>query len=1351
MNRIERKISLRIYLFIYIAILPLIASAQLGTLYTSSQKLSSSYAKHIYQDKLGFIWVSTDDGLNRYDGYSFLTFNSDDGLTSDNVNCTIEDGQQHLYAGTTSGLFVKINGKFHQVKQKNGDEELPAYVNAFIAAPDGSILFSTAGRGIWRIVDVDKAEQLVKGVGKAQFTTDMALDKNSTLWVVSENNGVLVYKLTVKDNVMKLKQTAFYDVAGENFNKGVLCVGNRNEIYVGLLNNGGVYKLEKGSKQFALIPSTANIPVTYLTLLRDGLLYIGTNGIGLKVLNTATYAIEDSKITCRQIDIKKTKVYSIYEDRYNNLWLGLLQKGVFMQPPLSKAFKCIGMNQMTANPIGESCIMAVYRQKNGTLWLSGDQDGVFSFDKDYKLLNHFSPFGGVKNLPATTLTFEEDIKGRLWIGSYTDGCGWIESSNGAYHRMQFSYGNAQSVFDIRSDKKGNMWIGTLGDGLKCYNVNTEKIKEYRKPAKDNGICNDFILQMNLSHDEKKLFIGTATGLSCLDIPTGSWTNTFGTNVVLPGEAISAIKHDGKNILWIGNGKGLYKYDLKSRKIVKTYTREDGLPDSHVCSIEIANNGDLWISTNNGLCRFRPTDETVEKYYASDGLQGNEYCPGASFYDDVRNTVFFAGTSGISYINPSLIKAASRKLSVIITGINVSGVRVKSFMESGSYEICDKAVSEADRFDFCHDDNTLNITFSTLTYSLQDHIAFAYSINGDDWITLPMGQNTLTLSRMSPGDYNIRVVAIDNGVRSEEKEFDVVIHNPWYFTPFARFIYLLLLVAIIIWYVREQKRRNQAKLRLQEHIHSEQLNEQKLHFFINISHEIRTPMTLILAPLLRLLKEDKDSHRHASYEIMKRNAERILHLINQILDIRKIDKGQMVMQMAETPILAFLTNVIELFEPQASTKRISITTQFPAEEVPLWIDRQQFDKVVINLLSNAIKFTPNGGRCEIKAAVDEPAKQLELRFFNSGSHIPEEDVSRIFERFYQTNIHDNSNLVGTGVGLDLASSIVDLHHGTIEACNVTDGVEFIIKMPLGNSHLKPEEIMPAEQVSEQASPLAELIEEPDKKDEADVLTDAPVSQGNSKRATVVIVEDDDEIRGYLENELSDTYRTVAYCDGAEALPNILREIPQVIISDLMMPKMDGITLCSKVKGNVNTNHVPFVMLTAKTRDDDKLQGLETGADLYVTKPFNMEILRRSIGNLLASRKIMENKFTGKEDQKEQIDNLELESIDERLLNRIMAVINANLNNSDLNIDMICTEVGISRVHLHRKMKELTNQTPHDFIRNLRLKQAARLLARGGQSITEVMYRCGFNSPTSFSTMFKKMYGVSPREYMKMQDN
>jgi DNA-binding response OmpR family regulator len=520
-----------------------------------------------------------------------------------------------------------------------------------------------------------------------------------------------------------------------------------------------------------------------------------------------------------------------------------------------------------------------------------------------------------------------------------------------------------------------------------------------------------------------------------------------------------------------------------------------------------------------------------------------------------------------------------------------------------------------------------------------------------------------------------------------------------------------------------------------------MGEAKLRFFMNMSHEIRTPMTLIITPLLSLLKNDDDPARRNVYETIKRNAERILSLINQMMDLRKIDKGQMQMRMSETDLVGFVKDIYDLFENQAKAKQITLTYEHDIDRLPVWIDRKNFDKVVMNVLSNAFKYTPTGGEVGIRLFHDDQQATIAIR--DNGEKIPEDKLDKIFERFYQTASTANDRNVGTGIGLDLTRSLVELHHGTISAHNLVKGCEFVISIPMGNAHLTSDEMVDAPDVETTAEELLPMEEEVAAIEEAAPQVEVP----QNRRQVIVIAEDDDEIRSYLEKEFEKDYDVRTCSNGMEALGEVLRTIPDLVISDVMMPEMDGHALCSKIKTNPSVNFVPVVMLTAKSRDEDKLEGLETGADAYIVKPFNMDILRRTVHNLIGSRRLLRLKYERNDDLEEQVDDVRLKSPDEKLLDRVMECINKNLSNSDLSVDMIAEKAGISRVHLHRKMKELTGQTPHDFIRNIRLKKAAQLLTTQGMNVTEVMYACGFSNSASFSTVFKKYYGMSPRDYMR----
>ena len=826
----------------------------------------------------------------------------------------------------------------------------------------------------------------------------------------------------------------------------------------------------------------------------------------------------------------------------------------------------------------------------------------------------------------------------------------------------------------------------------------------------------------------------------MNLKTESWLTTFnGQNCINYGTPTRVAREFG-GLLYVGTNDGLLCYDLKTHK-KRLYSIESGLADNGISSIEQDNQGCLWISTDHGLCRLDPKTQKTNNYFVDNGLQSNEFSDGAS-WKSYSGLLIFGGLGGITWFQPKEIKEREWKAEVRLTGFAVNGEPVTPATMSGFWHVVDTTVIAADRFVLSPGDNTFALQLSTLTYDNPEHIVYKYRINQEDWVRMKPGVNEITFSHLPPGDYRFCVVAEQNGIDTPERCFTVVIHAPWYRTPLAYVIYILALAYLFWLYRRQHRRKEQDNLRLQEHIHAEEMADAKLKFFMNISHEIRTPMTLIVTPLLSLIKQDLDPHRRSTYEIIRRNAERILGLINQMMDLRKIDKGQMQMHMCETELISFVGDIHTLFTQQAKSKNVTFTYEHDTQELPVWIDRDNFDKVIVNLLSNAFKFTPAGG--EIKISITHDKEHVRLAIKDTGEGIPEDKLDRIFERFYQSPSHVNDRKTGTGIGLDLTRSLVELHHGTIEAHNNVNekGCEFVVTIPLGSAHLKPEEII-EEELSQPDEAVTSLIEEVPVEENVEVPAE-PLKA--SRRQHIIIVEDDAEIRSFLESELSHDYDVTACENGKAGLSEVFKMIPDLVISDVMMPEMDGNTMCSKIKSSPTTSHIPVILLTAKSRDEDRLEGLETGADAYLLKPFNMDILRRTIINLIHTHQMLRLKYGRNDLLEEQVEQVKMKSPDEQLLDRVMKVINKNISNSDLSVDSIADEVGISRVHLHRKMKELTGQTPHDFIRNIRLKQAAHLLSSQNMNITEVMYACGFNNAASFSTIFKKFYGMSPREYM-----
>ncbi len=1317
------------------------AQAQMGKLFDADKQLSSSFTTQVYLDRDGFMWVATRNGLNRYDGYQFRILKKemrqDAGMASNYVNCMMQDRRGLFYVGMY-GAFQTYDGqRFRDIITYDlSGHAQPNYITCLTERQNGDVLVGTSAHGVLRMEGDSVARQLGGALAQLKTVHRMKEDSRGRLWLATENQGLWCYD---GKNIQRYFQ-------GEDecsMVRGV-CEDREGHIYVGTAH-AGLFRIDGAEP--CHIDATGKKHISELYVDSKGRVLIGYDGQGLAVYDPRTGVLSDNPYYSREVDLSHAKVYSICEDHHGNVWLGLLQKGIYMQSGHTMGFGYMGYKLGQRNNIGQACVTSVLAGSDGLHWIGTDKDGLYCLDKTYKALHHCK-----EQFPATILGLCEDRQGRVWAGTYKEGFGWTDAKSFAWHPYALPQGSAISVFDVECDSKGSLWLATMGHGLLHVNPQTNDVYAYTMQEgapvtpSVNSLTNDYISQLSLSPDGKRVYVSTTMGVCALDIPTGSWTSTFGKNCLNYGTPVRvAREYDGK--LYVGTNNGLMLYDLKTREI-RHFATPNMLADNGISSIEQDGRGNLWISSDHGLHRYDPASGHISSYYVDNGLQANEFSDGASCLTQDR-CMIFGGLGGISWFYPERMKDRKWKAEVKLTGFNVNGEPVTRATKSGLWHVVDTTVIAADRFVLSHSDNTFALQFSTLTFDNPEHIVYRYRINNEEWVHMQPGINEITFSHMAPGDYEFCVIAEQNGMATPERCFTVIIHAPWYRTKLAYFVYLLALAAIFWWYREQRHRKEQDHLRMQEHIHAEEMADTKLKFFMNISHEIRTPMTLIVTPLLSLIKQDTDPHRRSVYETIRRNAERILGLINQMMDLRKIDKGQMQMHMCETELISFVNDIYKLFIQQAKTRNITFNYSHDTQMLPVWIDRQNFDKIIVNLLSNAFKFTPTGGEIRMNVSHDQQSVTIAIR--DNGEGIPADKLERIFERFYQTPSGLNERNMGTGIGLDLTRSLVELHHGTIHASNNTDsrGSTFTVTIPLGNSHLKPEEIITDKTTIGRETPLVtdEIINgEPLMPEDYENTMNLPKTGG---RQRIVVVEDDAEIRNYLASELHANYDVTTADNGRSGLNEIVSNVPDLVISDIMMPEMDGNTLCSKVKANPSTSHVPVILLTAKSREEDQLEGLETGADAYIMKPFNMDILRRTIVNLIHTHQLLQLKFGRNDQLEEQIDDVKILSPDEQLLSRIMKVINANIKNSDLSVDQIADEVGISRVHLHRKMKQLTGQTPHDFIRNIRLKQAANLLTSGNMNITEVMYACGFNNAASFSTIFKKFYGMSPREFMNEQ--
>lgn len=1342
----------------------LLGHAQSGKLFSVDVELSNSLIYDVFQDSKGIIWIATEDGLNRYDGSKFSIYKHKDeeatSLLNNYVRLLFEDRKGHLLIGFYNGLQVydPASDSFRKIPLLgNEGEDFDAHVITITQRQDGEILVGTSGYGIFSL----RFEEGVPSVRHIQdflpegIINQLFEDQDRNLWVFSEDKGLFRIgpdgKQEHYSDAKGIPQTA---ITG-------LCQDREGNLYASSIKHG-LFVRKSTAKHFTPIPypSSPNLPIATMHLGKNDELYLGTDGKGVKIYDLKKKTITEGNFNITTFDFEKAKIHAILEDRAGNLWLGIYQKGVMLLPASASNFGYVGYKSVKQNSIGSNAVLSILEDHQGTLWVGTDSDGLYGIDENAAQKVHFEPGQDPASFPSTIMTVFEDSEHSLWVGSYLNGLAKLDRKTGKSvfvpHLLDHYGKKVERVYSLAEDRHKNLWIGTMGSGLFSMNLDTQKITHYPPistsdvKGNENMLHNAWINCL-LPTSQEKLYIGTYDGIGYLDLKTKQFSAAQGTGRLLKGHIIYSLYEDHRGMLWVGSSRGLIRLNPQTNEL-KTYTMEDGLPSNVVCAIMGDEDNNLWISTNYGISKLNTLNNSFYNYYANDGLQGNEFSKGTAFARQ-NGHLFFGGINGITHFKPAeipdVISSPDKKLDVRVTGFYLHNKAVKKGMNSGSYPIVDTTVMEAENFRLSHQDNTFSFELSAMEFANPERITYQYSLQGGDWVKLHPGTNTITFNNLAPDTYYFRFRSKNYNTYSDVKEITVQIYPAWYFSGWAKAAYALMLAIMLLLVLLQIRHRYRTRQKMQQHLHAKQINDARLQFFINIAHEIRTPMTLIISPLRKLMSGDKEEERQKAYTIMHRNSERILLLINQLMDIRKIDKGQTQLKFQEIELVGFLKSLISIFDEQAGSKNIPLLFHHQQASLPVWIDPVHFDKAILNVLSNAFKFTPENGRIELHLhtgrdeSLSKPLQHyVELVISDSGIGLDEAELEKIFECFYQARTAQNHFAEGTGIGLHLTRSIVALHHGSIRAENNLQGggCRFIIRFPLGKEHLKP----------------AEIVETPSKpaKTEAHVQTMPLFTEKEAKAAKVrpknkqhlLVVEDDDEIRKYICQELAPYYHISESANGKEALALVLRNAPDLIISDLMMPEMDGITFCRKLKQNININHIPLLLLTAKSEEEDRLEGLGMGADAYLAKPFNIEMLQITVQNLIQNRILLRNNFNGSQQQQDKVHPVVVESSDEILLKKIMKQINQHMDNEKLNVEMIASEVGISRVHLHRKMKALTNQTTRDFIRNVRLQEAARLLSGKQLNISEVAHATGFSTLSSFSAAFKECYRVSPSEYM-----
>lgn len=1354
-----------------------VMKAQTGKFYSTDKELSNSLINAVYQDRKGFIWIATENGLNKFDGtrFSIYRHNATDSTSLKNnyVRTLFEDSRGNFWIGCINGLqrYDRATDNFHELFISRKDGRKNPHITSIIERRNGDLWIATSGQG---------AISLKKNSNPASFHIETELtdrigsnylnvifeDSRQNLWIATEEKGL--YRYSPESKELK-SYKAPYHIAGDDVS--AICEDAHGQIFVGTLTKG-LFRLssrQEGNFEPVLYQNRMNLNIRTLIIDTRGKLIIGTDGEGVKEYQPQQDIIVDSEINAGPFDFSKSKVHSLIEDKDHNLWLGIFQKGLILVPGISNKFDYYGYKSIHNNTIGSSCVMAIHTDEQATIWIGTDNNGLYAINDQGKQLRHYThQAGNPQSVPGTILCLYEDSNQELWLGSYFDGLARMNKQTGTCQdATSLLQGNLNAgkpkVSCIIEDKNKNLWVGTYGSGLYKINLPTQHVTYYESTRNENDdwsinrLPNDWISYL-LEDKEGMIWIGTYKGLAVLNPQTDNFINYKKQNNLLPGYVVYSLLESSNGEIWAGTSEGLVCLN-KDRLTPVLFTTADGLPSDIICGLAEDEKKNIWISTHQGISKLNPPEKKFINYYAGDGLQGNEFTRTAVFKDK-RGKIFFGGTNGVTAFYPQDITEIKKEMNVLITGFHVANRPVKKGDKSGNNVITDTAVMDTEQFTLAYNENTFSIDFSVLEFSNPDRISYQYKIKelGDEWISTQPGTNRVTYSSLKPGKYTFSVQARDHNNFSNIRTVTIAITPPWYQTWWAKVIWGCLgalLIYALTMYILSRIRHRQEVMRQK---HMEQINEAKLQFFINISHEIRTPMTLIISPLEKLLAEH--SEKQPVYLMIYRNAQRILRLINQLMDIRKLDKGQMHLKFRETDIVGFINDLMQTFNYQAQKKNITFTFEKElegADSLKVWIDLNNFDKVLMNVLSNAFKYTHEGGNIEVslKTGHNDAYRgalkdYFEIDITDNGIGIDKNKIEQIFERFYQIDNDMTQSNFGTGIGLHLSRSLVELHHGIIKAENREDGqgTRFIIRLPLGSNHLKAEELENPEETGSEPT-ISQLPKDSIYETEEENKTNEYRKPKAKTRYRVLIVEDDEEIRRYTRSELDSDFRIYECTNGREGLETILKEKPDLVISDVMMPEMDGITLCRKIKQNININHIPIILLTAKSKAEDQIEGLEIGADAYIVKPFNTELLRTTISNLIANRERLRGKLVGEQQVEEKITKIEMKSNDEILMSKVMKTINNHLADPTLNVEMLAANVGMSRVHMHRKLKELTNQSARDFIRSIRLKQAANLLREKNLSVSEVAYATGFSNLSHFSNTFRDFYGISPSEYKEQQ--
>lgn len=1304
---------------------------------TTENGLSNSNVQVILQDSLGFLWIGTESGLNRYDGYGFkvytMTPESPNSLLTDNILGLQEDGLGNIWINSGYSYAVYKRDKDYFVTdipnllQKLGiqvDRNYKIYVDKkkdlWVLSEQKAFFYNTRKKKL----KVFGIKAWIDEIVTTEFSDDghylYGILKSGRLLQLDKYTGTQVL-LDLKDFI-KPEVLAMYNKIYVDSHSGVwLYSGKTNHVY---------YRkdLQSDWKELVLNSSLKVQNNIVLDILDDdnGNIWIGTDHAGLFIYNTVNGKLTNLLHEEVNSSIASNNVTCLFRDDNGVMWMGHNKKGISYYHDSFHKF---------TNVANTDCkdVSVVMQDRKGRVWLGTDGNGLYLKQDALKSQMEKIP---MQNNAIVSLV--EDRKGRVWIGTYLNGLFCYENGKIKHFTKENSLLTSNDIWGLKEDRFGNLWIGTLGGGLLCFREDGANLDSLIMAPKNISYALDMCYDGG-----DKLYVGTTFGLDVVDVTSGKlitymgnyrWTQTYKQML------ITTVFKDNRDVIWLGHAQGLTLWDLK-KDTLYNFDQKNGLCNNIVRGIVEDGHGKMWVTTSNGLSVLSVERDaqgvlkiSSRNFSTKDGLKTN-YFNNHSICKLSNGDILLGGTEGYTIVNPNKLTEKNQlPAKVIFTGLSVENNNIEVDSLYNGKKLLNRSMEQTSSLTFSYKDKIIAFQFTAGDLLNAERVKYAYKLEGfnDQWITTR--ENKVAFSSLFPGDYKLFIKACNSdGVWNKEATIlDITVTPPFYFSAWAISIYTILVIGLIVFTFYRIRKRHRTKLERQkvllEREQKEYLNEMKLRFFTNISHDLRTPLTLILTPLQTILSGKVEDGLRRKLNTINRNAEQLLQLINTLLDFRKLDVGAETLHLQVGDFVNFVNEICVPFNAYAIDRKMDFSFSSEIEKQPMQFDRDKVKKILFNLLSNAFKYTPDGGR--VSTHVFREEDQVCVSISDSGQGINDSEKKYVFERFFQAS-QKQQDKTGSGIGLHIVKEYVQMHKGTIEVMdNDSQGTVFTFKLPI----LEADGII--EELDAEKEPAEELVEEYD-------------DQNHPTNPILLFVDDNKDLCEFMADNLSDDYSVLVAFNGQEALEMLEKNDVSIVISDVMMPVMSGTELCNRIKTNVQWSHIPVILLTARTAEEYQIEGLKLGADDYLTKPFNFNVLKLRIRKFMEWTKKSHLSFSQKMDVSPG--EITITPLDEQLIDKAIKVVEEHIEDVEFSVEDLSAAVGLTRGHLYKKLMSITGKGPAEFIRIIRLKRGRQLLEKSQLHIAEIAYAVGFNSPKRFSVNFKNEFGLSPSDYLRKLNN